>query len=209
MTSLIAHLLTDFSKPKADEAPPFLRQAAPEPKPERQEIDDTTALIRAAETKARNEEREIARANLEKTLAAERARFEEELTAQRAAWAEQEGLQLALQWAEAFAGLETQVSERVAKILGPFLAGAYREQAIAGLIETLRSVLSGAGPKIIRVSGPHDVLATIQDRLGSLSEALEFVPNGAFEVAVLADATTIETQLQSWSQQLDDVFRAG
>jgi hypothetical protein len=205
--SFIAHLLTDFSKPSSGEAPPFLKQVAPEP--DRQQIDDTTALIRAAETKARTEEREIARKNLEDALAAERARFEGEMTAQRASWAEQEGLQLAVQWAETFTALEGQVSDRVAKILRPFLAEAYREQAIASLTEALRSVLSSARTKVIKVSGPDDILSAIRDRLGSHGEAFEFVPSETVEIVAVADDTIIETQLQSWSGRLGEVFKDG
>lgn len=211
--SFIAHLLTDFSKPATGEAPPFLKQASPEaepePKPQRKQVDDTTALIRAAEMKARNEEREIAEKNLAEALAVERARFEEELAAQRATWVEQESLQLALQWAEAFASLENQVSNRVAKILNPFLAAAYHEQAIFDLTETLRSVLSSSGTKVIKVSGPEEVLSAVRDRLGRYGEALELLPNGAVEIAVVADDTMIETQLQAWSSGLGEILKAG
>lgn len=218
MNGVLTSLLADYSPPlEPTSGIAILRKvkletkAEPElnPTPKPNPVDQQAELLREVEAKARREEREQAQQRLEEAVAAERKRHEEELKAERVIWTEQEGLQISQQFVEAFSNLERIVSDRVANILNSFVSEALRQQTIADFELALRTMLSGTPSRLIKVTGPKDILSMIESNLGPLAGSIEFVPSEAVEVKALSQDTTIESQLEVWSIRLADVLKVG
>jgi len=208
MAATIASLLADFSPSAGGETSgmALLRSAKilpdPSPEPPPPIVDRQADLIRSLEAKVRGEEREAARIRLEEAVAAEKARCENELNVQREIWAEQQAAQMSAQILEALGRIEALISERVANILMPFLSEALRQQAIHELNEALAVLLFGDNAKLIKITGPEDLLATMKAQLGLHEGVIEFVPGEQVEISVIMQDTTIQTQLDSWSNRL-------
>jgi hypothetical protein len=214
MAVTIASLLADFSpsskgenmginilrpvKPVAEAAP----VQAPPP------VDRQAELIRSVEAKARAEEREAAGKRLDEALAAERARFEQELNSEREVWVEQQALQLSGQIQSTLARIEADLSDRVGRILRPFVAQAYHDQALAEFKETLATVLAGAEGKHMRITGPKDILMAIKASLGAHETAIDFLPNEHVEVTLITQDTIVHTQFNSWLSGLEQALKA-
>lgn len=214
MAASIASLLADFSPlPGGENAgiailKPVRTASEPPVEPPVPVVDRHADLIHAAEARVREEEREAARKTLENAIAAEKARHEDELAMQRTLWVEQQGQQLSMQIVEALGRIELIVSERVAAILKPFVTEAFRQQSIAEFKESLATLLFDGETKLMRIAGPEDVLAAIGHDLGSRASVLEFMPGDHVEVSVVAQETTIQTQLSAWSVRLEQALKA-
>jgi len=208
MAVTIASLLADFSPKSAGDALGIglLRaaKASPEPMPEPPPpvIDRQAELLKAVEAKVRAEERESARLAVEEAVTAERRRFEHEMQTEREAWVDQQATQIAAQLLEGFGRIEALLSERVASILRPFVSDAMRQKTLEELEEALATVLSGGEPKLLKITGPEDLLLSMKERMGSHGEAIEFCPGEHVEVSVVARDTTLRTQFDSWSSRL-------
>ena len=167
MAVTIASLLADFSPKSGGEALGLglLRapKAAPEPvlEPVQPVVDRQAELLKAVDAKARAEERESARLALEEAVAAERARFEQEMQAEREAWIDQQALQITTQHLEGLGRIEALLSERVASILRPFVSDAMRQKTLEELEETLATILSGGEAKLLKITGPEDLLLSM------------------------------------------------
>ncbi|MBA1154726.1 hypothetical protein [Microvirga mediterraneensis] len=209
MAGTLASLLTDFSSPAAG-APSgisLLRSvkiaSEPSPEPPQPPIVDRQAEIAASiEARVRAEEREIARKELEDVLAAEKIRHLEDMNEQRAIWVEQQAQQLSDQISTAVGRIEGDLSEKVANILRPFLAEAYRQQALAEFKEVLTTLLSGNDARLLNVSGPEDLLVSLQASLGNSGRLIEVTPSEHVEVSATAQDTLAQTQLSAWSARL-------
>ncbi|MGO4526288.1 hypothetical protein AB4097_15645 [Microvirga sp. 2MCAF35] len=209
MAATLASLLADFSNPAAGTPSGIglLRsvKAAPEPSPEPPQppvIDRHAEIAISVETRVRAEEREIARKELEDAIAAEKARHVEHMNEQRTIWAEEQALQLSAQISTAVDRLGSDLSENVANILRPFVAEAFRQQALAEFKEVLATLLSGSDACLLKVSGPEDLLVALQASLGPASDLIEFTPGDHVEVSVTAQDTHAQTQLNAWSARL-------
>ena len=213
MAGTLASLLTDFSSPAAG-APSgisLLRtvKVAPEPSPEPPQapvVDRHAEIAASVEARVRAEERERARKELEDALAAEQARHLEDVSEQRLLWVEQQALQLSSQISQAVESIESDLSEKVANILRPFVAEAFRQQALADFKEVLATLLSGNDARLLRVSGPEDLIAALQTRLGPSRDLIEFSPGEHVEVSVMARDTLAQTQLNAWSTKLSQAL---
>jgi hypothetical protein len=208
MAVTIASLLADFSPKAGGEALGIglLRaaKAAPEPMPEPPPpvVDRHAELLKAVEAKVRAEERENARLALEEAVAAERARFEREMQAEREAWVDQQATEITTQLLEGLGRIEALLSERVAGILRPFVSDAMRQKTLEELEMALATVLSGGDSKLVKITGPEDLLLSMKERMGSHGDAIEFCPGAHVEVSVVARDTTLRTQFDSWSSRL-------
>ncbi|EIM24930.1 hypothetical protein [Microvirga lotononidis] len=209
MAGTLASLLADFSSPPAG-APSgisLLRtiKVAPEPTPESPPppaVDRHAEIVTSVEARVRTEEREAARRELEDAIAAERARYLEDMNEKRAIWVEQQALQLSSQIAATLDRLEADLSAKVANILRPFVAEAFRQQALAEFKEVLATLLSGSNARLLNVSGPEDLLMALQGSLGPSRNMIEFTPGEHVEVSVKAQDTLAQTQLNAWSARL-------
>jgi hypothetical protein len=214
MAGAIANLLEDFSPAPRNEAlgGGILRavkaKAEPDLPPPPPVVDRQAELLRAAEAKVRAEERDAARQQLEEAVAAEKARYEEELASQRVIWVEQQADQLSMLIVESIGRIETMLSERVANILKPFVSEAFRQQSVVEFKEALATLLLGEETGLMKITGPEDLLQALRENLGPHGSAIEFFPGDHVEVSVTARDTTVQTQLQAWSDRLEQVLKA-
>ncbi|MBM1169536.1 hypothetical protein [Microvirga arabica] len=214
MAGAIASLLEDFSPAPRSEPLGIgvLRavKAAAEPDlaPPPPAVDRQAELLKAVEAKVRAEEREAARRQLEEAIEAEKARYEEELASQRVIWVEQQAGQLSTLIVEGIGRMEAMLSDRVANIMKPFVAESFRQQSIVEFKEALATLLLGEETGPMRIAGPEDLLLVLKETLGPHGGAIEFLPGDHVEVSVIARDTTVQTQLQAWSDRLEQVLKA-
>jgi hypothetical protein len=214
MAGAIANLLEDFSPAPRGEplGGGILRavKAKPEPDlaPPPPAVDRQAELLKAAEAKVRAEERDVARRQLEEAVAGERARYEEELASQRVIWVEQQADQLSTLIVEGIGRIEATLSERVANILKPFVSEAFQQQSVIEFKEVLATLLLSEGTGPMKIAGPEDLLQALKESLGPHGGAIEFLPGDHAEVSVTACDTTVQTQLQAWSDRLEQVLKA-
>jgi hypothetical protein len=208
MAGTLVSLLPNFSNPVAGEASGIglLRavKVVPEanPVPQQPVVDRQAELIRLAETRARAEEREAARKELEDAIAAEKVRYLEDLNDQRTIWVEQQALQLSVQISAAVDRLEANISERVANTIRPFVSEAFRQQSLAEFKDVLETLLSGRDVGLLKISGPEDLLSVMKSHLERYGSSIEFLPSEHVEMSVIAQDTLVQTQLNSWSVRL-------
>jgi hypothetical protein len=214
MAGAIASLLEDFS-PAPRSGPVGIgvlravkASAEPDPVPPPPAVDRQAELIKAVEAKVRAEERDAARRQLDEAVAAEKARCEEELASQRVIWVEQQASQLSTLIVESICRMEDMLSERVANIMKPFVSEAFRQQSIVEFKEALATLLLGEETGTMKIAGPEDLLLALKENLGPHSGAIEFLPGDHVEVSVTARDTTVQTQLQAWSDRLERVLKA-
>jgi vacuolar-type H+-ATPase subunit I/STV1 len=194
MAGTLVSLLADFSPPaEAEPSKPAINHQAE---------------MRSLESRVRAEEQQIARTRLEEALAAEKARYEQEINAQREIWVEQQAIQMSAQIQEALGRINFAVSERVANILRPFVSEAYRQQSLNEFREALATLLLGDVTKLVKITGPEDLLTALKAQLGSYESRVEFCPSEHVEVCVVAQDTKIQTQFDAWSSRLRLASRA-
>lgn len=135
---------------------------------------------------------------LDEERAAATARLEEE----RAAWSSEEGARLGDAIVTAFQTLETQVGDAVAAILTPILEEELRKRAVEDLTQTLARLMA-SNQRILKLSGPEDLLETLHQSLGAEASAIAFETSQDIDVRVVAEQTTIETQLSAWMRRIN------
>ena len=214
MPGAIANLLEDFSPASSGGTVGIgiLRAvkvtAEPEPNPGPPPVDRQAELLKAVEARVRAEEREAAQRRLEEAVAAEKARYEDELASQRVIWVEQHAVQLSTQIVEGLGRIEAILSDRVANILKPFVSDAFRQQSNAEFKEALATLLTGDDAGSMRIEGPEDLVQSLKENLGPHGGAIEFLPGDHVEVSVTIRDTTMQTQLRTWSDRLEQVLKA-
>lgn len=208
MAGTLTSLLADFSSLIVEDhsgicllrAVKVMPESAPEPPPPA--VDRQAELIKSIEARVRAEERETARKELEDAIATERARHLKELDHQRTLWIEQQSQTISDQITEAIGQLEANISDRVANILRPFVADAYRAQSLAEFKELLETLLSGRDASLLKISGPDDLLTVMKTHLRHYGDSIEFIPSEHIEISAKAQDTIVQTQLNSWSVRL-------
>jgi flagellar biosynthesis/type III secretory pathway protein FliH len=168
-----------------------------------QEI-ETGSVDQIADAFARGREEGLAagRADYAARLDEERAASEARLADERAAWSSQEGARLGDAITAAFQSLEASVGDAVAAILSPVLEEGLRRRAVDELAENLKRLMA-SGQRILRVSGPEDLLQALRARLGADMSAVAFESAQDIDMRVVAEQTTIETQLKDWMPRID------
>ena len=214
MTGIIADLISDFSAPPAPEGFGLgvLRRVKQiveaEPVHVPTTADSHAELIQSIEARVRAEERQAAREEIEKALAAEREMHREELSVQRELWVEQEALQLSSHMVKAIGNLEAILSERAARILASVIPEALRQSAIAEFNEALGAILSGELTSLVTVTGPEDLLKAMQAGMALREGIIEFLPSADVDVKLVSGDTTIQTQFGAWAERLQAVLKA-
>jgi hypothetical protein len=214
MARTIASLLTDFSPPAGKEALGLgvLRPVKPAeevvPEAPRLVVDRQAELIKAAEAKVRSEEREAALKKLDEAIASEKVRYEEELSVQREIWVEQQAAQLSAQIVEAMTRIEENLSDRVANTLRPFISEAFRQQSVAEFREVIATLLFRGETRLMKISGPEDLLKALRANLASHEGGVEFFTGDHVEVSLATQDTIVQTQLESWAARLEQALKA-
>jgi flagellar biosynthesis/type III secretory pathway protein FliH len=150
-----------------------------------------------------NEGFRAARQEAEHRIMQERQNFAALMAAERARWTEEEASRLHAGFMDAILAVEARLAQSVAAILRPFIARALREQIVEDFVSNVKILLCSDAHRLIRIGGPADLLARLQEKLSTLTSAVEYVPGGSAELTVLSDQTFIESRLAAWMQRLD------
>ena len=141
-------------------------------------------------------------------LAEERVRSAIRLGEERAKWSDQQAVAIVNGFAMACREIESNIASSVARILLPFLTDAVRGKAIGALVEQIAALTSNSPVPVFRVTGPSDLIDLVKAQLDATSRsAIEYQAADTVEVRVLADQTTIETQISTWIDRLKEARR--
>lgn len=148
----------------------------------------------AAEAAARAEQRE---AEFNAELAAR-------LDAERAAWVSDHAQALADALARGLQGLRDDMLSVTAEVLKPFLCESVRQKAIAELSETVAELLQRQPETTLAISGPPDLLKSMELHLSDHAGAVTFTPNQSVEVEVKAGHALLSTRIAAWVDKINE-----
>ena len=144
----------------------------------------------------------------EAKLAEERVRSAIRLGEERAKWSDQQAVAIINGFDAACREIESNVASSVARILLPFLADAVRDKAIGSLVEQISALTSNSPVPAFRVTGPSELIDLVRTQLNLAGRSgVEYQSADTVEVRVLADQTTIETQISTWMDRLKEARR--
>ncbi|MBR1087994.1 hypothetical protein JQ621_11025 [Bradyrhizobium manausense] len=235
MNAAIGKLLTQFDtngRAKAPPPPPLKIQDVltkqkearrePQPQPQRQERPaqsqpqlQSPAAASAAEAPPVNLLDDAYRrghaaglAEGESKIAEERVRSAIRLGEERAKWSDQQAVAIVNGFEAACREIESNIASSVARILLPFLADAVRDKAIDSLVEQISALTSNSPVSAFRVTGPSELIDLVRTQLNLAGRTgVEYQSADTVEVRVLADQTTIETQISTWMDRLNGARR--
>jgi hypothetical protein len=226
MNAAIGKLLTQFDAngraklpppppPKAQESLARAKEIRREPQPQPQRQPEPQLQAPKAETPPVNLLDDAYRrgytaglAEGDSKLAEERVRSAIRLGEERAKWSDQQAVAIVNGFDTACREIESNIASSVARILLPFLADAVRDKAIGALVEQIAALTSNSPVPVFRVTGPSDLLNLVKAQLDATSRsAIEYQAADTVEVRVLADQTTIETQISTWIDRLKEARR--
>ncbi|RTM00713.1 hypothetical protein EJV44_02720 [Ancylobacter aquaticus] len=163
---------------------------------------DVKAMLLEAEEAGRLAGEAAARARFDQQRAEDAALAQERLAQARADWAKAEGEPLARAVAEGFERLGEDLSTRLGRVIGPFLANALRERVLADMASAITRALADGTTPLLRVTGPADLVEGLQARIDPRAPVC-FEAGAGSEIVVTAGTTTFETQLRAWAERLD------
>ncbi|MET4386166.1 hypothetical protein ABIB73_001911 [Bradyrhizobium sp. F1.4.3] len=226
MNAAIGKLLTQFDANGRAKPPekPKIQEAVARPKEIRREPQTQPQPQRQHEPQLQAPKAETAPVNLlddayrrgytaglaegDTKLAEERVRSAIRLGEERAKWSDQQAVAIVNGFATACREIESNIASSVARILLPFLADAVRDKAIGALVEQIAALTSNSPVPVFRVTGPSDLIDLVKTQLDAASRSgVEYRAADTVEVRVLADQTTIETQISTWIDRLREARR--
>ncbi|MGB8279242.1 MAG: hypothetical protein WCF20_15100 [Methylovirgula sp.] len=160
--------------------------------------DDPEALLAAAREAGHAEGAAAARAEAAAEQEQARRDFDEELAAERQKWLREEGETLKERLATALRQMQDTLAECVGQILRPFVIDSLRRQMLGELVEQVASMAASHDALVIKITGPADLLALLQEKLAELPLAIDYEQSDGVDVRVVAAQTMIETRLQAW-----------
>lgn len=163
-----------------------------------EEEDNSEALLEEAREAGRAEGAEAAQMQAAAEMERLRQEFEEVLAAERQKWLSEEADVIKDRLATALQLIEDNLAECVARVLRPFIVESLRRQMIGELVEHIGSMIASHETTAIKISGPGDLLAIMQEKLAGVSAALTYEESSDVDVRVMAGQTTIETRLKAW-----------
>lgn len=128
--------------------------------------------------------------------------FAARLAAERAKWTQDESDKLAGTIGAAFAEIEANIADCVARVLRAFLIDRLRRKVVDELAENIGVLLGGKEHPVIEISGAEDLVAALREKLSVLSAAIEFSPNHSSDVKVVVDQTIINSRIEAWIQRI-------
>jgi hypothetical protein len=166
--------------------------------PDEVPAEDRLVAIHAARDEGFAQGLSEARDEYEARLVQERQTFGEQLSAERERWLREESERLSKKIEAAFSEVESNIANSVARVLQPFIVDSLRGKMIDLLTENIGVLLGGKERPVIEIRGPKDLLAALHEKLPSLSSTIEYFPNDAVDVEIVAGQTKIETQIGAW-----------
>ena len=194
------------SQPQRQERP-----AQPQPQPQLQQAPSSVAPEAPAVNLLEDAYRRGHTAGLaegEAKLAEERVRSAIRLGEERAKWSDQQAVAIVNGFDTACREIESNIASSVARILLPFLTEAVRDKAIGSLVEQIATLTYNSPTPVFRVTGPSELIDLVKTQLDAAGRSgVEYQPADTVEVRVLADQTTIETQISTWVDRLKEARR--
>lgn len=155
------------------------------------------AQVRAELDAASDARIEALRAELQKTQA-------EALVEERARWTSEQADRLADLMILQMAVFEDAMRATVKGVLKPLAMDARQRRALEDLADAVRVIAPEGAEYRICATGPSDLLAKFQAKLGDKADRLAVRPDEKqLDIRVEADATTIETRLSDWGNALE------
>ncbi|MBC8130569.1 MAG: hypothetical protein H7Y08_09650 [Rhizobiaceae bacterium] len=129
------------------------------------------------------------------------------LASARVEWTEAQADRLADLLILQVAILEETIKLSLTNVLRPLALDTRRQQTLDELVAAVRTIaLDGMAYKIA-ASGPTDLLAALEDRLGDHAKLLSFENDDTqADIRIDADNTVIETRLASWRLALEEAL---
>ena len=169
--------------------------------------DILAARLREAYAKGEEAGRSAAYAENERTLADVRAHAEAHLAEERRRWAADQGDELAARLTSALEALDARIAGPVARVLTPFVTAELRDRMVGELSESISKLLAGGGDLRLRIAGPVDLLGSLRDRLRAGPTAIEWAPGDQVDITLVADDSTIETEIGCWIERFAEAVR--
>ncbi len=160
--------------------------------------DDPQAQIDTARDEGYAAGVEAAAAEHAGQLARAHEQFAAELATARETWVRGEGDSLREQLTTALLAMEETFADAVGRVLQPFVVAALRQRMIDKLIDGVRTIAGSADKIVIQISGPADLLEILRQHLQAAPAAIEYVTLDSVDVRVVAQQTSIDTQLKAW-----------
>lgn len=166
-------------------------------------VQDPSALIQAARDEGKAEGLAESHAAHVAAIEQERLLFEARLSTDRANWTKQEAELLAAKFVTALSDIEENIAGSVARVLRGLLIDSVRREAVMQLADDVRTLLAGKERALVEISGAADLLAALRENLSSFGKAIEYAPNQAPDVKVVADQAIIETHIEAWIERVN------
>jgi hypothetical protein len=137
----------------------------------------------------------------------QRALHAEALEAERGRWTAEQGDRLADLMILQVAILEEAVKASIANVLRPLALDVRQRQTLDEIAGTVKTIALDGSAYRIAASGPADLLAALEIKLGDDARLLSFTPDETkIDIRIDADATVIESRLSSWRSALDEAL---
>ncbi len=208
MNTPLSHVLIDFGRPAPRQVPrDEPARAAPDAPPGFVAEDQAAGMVDDAFARGEQAGRAAAMAELGEKLAEAQAGSEERLAAEQQRWRSEHADELAARLSSGIEELESRVAVSVARVLTPFVAAELRTEMVDALSASIRTLLSGGAKAALQIRGPEDLLAGLREKLGPIPVAIEWEESRDADVRVVADQTTIETEIQKWIDRFAETRR--
>jgi hypothetical protein len=206
MNAPLSLFLTHFTAPPPEPIPapvalPFEfvdQPPEPEPEPELEPqvtlaVADLEARLEAAVETARSEADQRHEAETAALVEAHEAALVEAVMSARATWIDSESGALTSRIDTAMVELRTALSDGIAAVLRPMLATALLARTKTELLDAIDRLLADPTQPVLTVRAPEDLGAAL--RAARPAAGIEWIVADTVEVAIVADATRIETSL--------------
>ncbi|KZM48027.1 hypothetical protein [Labrenzia sp. OB1] len=101
--------------------------------------------------------------------------------------------------------MEQRIAYSLTKLLQPFLNESITEQLVTAFAAHLRQLTLETDGKLILLRGPGRLTEQVMELLPDLRERIEIQIADQVELVALFDETTIETRLEQWLGQLEQL----
>jgi hypothetical protein len=199
----LIHFESCGSAKPAFEACQFTADLGPETKVP---SDDPAVAVEAARAEGFAEGFAAAQDDYAAGIEQERLAFEARIAAERERWTQQESVKIAENLKEAICAAESRIAGSVVRVLRPFIIESLRGKMVDLLSESISVLLGGKEP-LIKISGPHDLLAALREKQPAMCRTIEFISSDSIDVQMVAGETMIETQIAAWVARIESLWR--
>lgn len=194
----LSQWLTDFGEIQTDEPPRADWWSKGGERKEKADAAQAAALAEAEYQRGLTEGHAAAQQEFEAEIASLRAQAEEERQVARTRWLAEEAARLAEGVRSGMSEIEAKMARSVTMVIAPFLAERVREKALEELAAALSLLAAERASVALHVKGAEDLIAALQPALSGLNVVEMEIVEGAADVRIVADETTIESRIGEW-----------